>query len=103
VRRITRQLTWRNHDAKRRSTDRACNCTELARPSAKHLHRFTLLQNHGAVAGTVVAWKPVDYDNFALKLEDIGALVWLIQEKQFATGFVVLKRIPVILKHSLHA
>jgi hypothetical protein len=55
------------------------------------------------VAGTVVAWKPVDYDNFALKLEDIGALVWLIQEKQFATGFVVLKRIPVILKHSLHA
>jgi hypothetical protein len=45
------------------------------------------------VAGTVVAWKPVDYDNFALKLEDIGALVWLIQEKQFATGFVVLATI----------
>ena len=59
----------------------------------KSSRRKYQIQLDGAVAGIVVAWKPVDYDNFALNEEDFGKLRFLRQEKKFDFGFVVLATI----------
>jgi hypothetical protein len=47
-------------------------------------------QFNGARAGIVVAWRPADYDNYALNKADIERLLELRREATFDAAFVVL-------------
>ena len=60
------------------------------RKTSRRKYQFAL---NGAAIGIVVAWKPVDYDNYALNEEDMVKLLYLKQEKQFDAVFVVLATI----------
>jgi hypothetical protein len=48
------------------------------------------IEVNGARAGIVVAWRPADYENFALNKADLDRLLQLKQDASFAAAFVVL-------------
>jgi hypothetical protein len=45
---------------------------------------------NGIVAGIAVAWRPADYDNFALNKDNLDRLLELRRDGSFAAAFVVL-------------
>ena len=45
---------------------------------------------NGNRAGIVVAWRPVDYDNYALNKADIDRLLELKRDAKFHAAFVVI-------------